>query len=124
MRVALPSLPLQVAATPVPPTVKTVLSVPLVSPLTGPSKFSVRTITSPALSPAVPEKVVRVTAGAGVPSTGAMVSIRGSGAVSMAGMLPACAKALPAASARPLTSAVFNAASSISSWPFWPAWTV
>ena len=58
MRVALPSLPLQVAATPLPPTLKTVLSLPPVRPLTWPSKVIVRAIVSPALSPPLPANVL------------------------------------------------------------------
>ena len=57
---ALPSLPLQVAATPVPPTVKMVALAPLVSPLTGPSKVTVSEIVSPTLLPGEPDTVVVV----------------------------------------------------------------
>ena len=58
MRVALPATPAQVAATAWPPTWKTVLSLPLVRPLTGPSKLSVSVIASPTLLPAAPATVV------------------------------------------------------------------
>ena len=123
MRVVLPLLPLHVAATALLPTLKTVLSLPLVSPLTGPSKVSVSAIVSPTLLPGVPDTVVKATEGAVEPSVGAVVSTTGSGVASMFGMLPpfaVYAKALPAASRTAVTSAVFSAASSIAAWPFCP----
>ena len=73
MRVVLPLTPPQVALTPVPATVKTLLLVPLVSPLTAPSKVRVRVMVSPALLPAVPETMLRAVLGAGLPKV-AMVS--------------------------------------------------
>ena len=88
MRVEPPSPPLHVALTPVPPTVKTWLFVPLVSPLTGPSKVTVSEIVSPTLSPAVPATVVRAMTGAVAASVGAEVSITGSPELSMSGMAP------------------------------------
>ena len=63
MRVALPPLPLQVAATPWPPTLKTVLSVPLVSPMTGLSKVTLSVIVSPALLPGRSATTAVVSAG-------------------------------------------------------------
>ena len=124
MRVSLPSLPLQVAATPWPPTVKMLLLVPLVSPLTGPSKVSVSERVSPTLLPPLPASVVAETAGAVAPSVGGVVSTTGSGVLSMSGMAPAWTKALPTVSWIPPTSAVFNASSSIVTCPPWPAWMV
>ena len=115
MRVVLPSVPLHVALTPVPSSVKTEPAVPLVRPLTGPSKPSVSTMVWPAVLPGTP-----VTAA--LESVGAVVSMVGSGAVSsMAGISPMWAKALPATSRMPASSAAFSAASSIVAGPFWPA---
>ncbi len=49
------------ALTPVPPTVKMVLSVPLVNPFTGPSNVTVSVMVSPALLPGVPAMAVPMT---------------------------------------------------------------
>ena len=70
MRVRPPSLPLHVAATPAPPTVKTWSFVPSVRPLTGPSKVRVMAIVSPTLLPPEPDSAVMAMPGA-TPSVGA-----------------------------------------------------
>ena len=101
-----------------------VLLVPLVRPLTGPSKVSVSEIVSSALLPPLPATVVKATVGAVADKLGADVSTTGSATVSMFGMLPAKVKALPAASLRPATSALFSAPSSIAACPLCNAWTV
>ena len=59
-----PAVPPQVADTPVPATEKMVLLVPLVRPLTAPSKVSVNLMVSLLLLPAVPAIVVRAVEGA------------------------------------------------------------
>ena len=111
-------LPLQAAATPWPPTLKTVLSLPLERPTTGPSKVNVREIDSPTLLPAAPDTVVAVIVGGVATSVGAAVSTTGSALASMAGISPAYTKALPAASRMPSSSAALSAASSMVAWPF------
>ena len=119
MRVA--PLPLHAAATPWPPTLKTVLSLPLERPTTGPSKVNVSEIDSPTLLPAAPDTVVAVIVGGVATSVGAVVSTTGSALTSMAGMSPACTKAFPAASRMPSARAALSAASSMTAGPFCPA---
>ena len=71
----LPSTPLQTADTPASPSLKTVSLLPLVRPLTGLSKVSIKATVSPTLLPAEPAIEVVVTPGKGVvTSTGAEVS--------------------------------------------------
>ena len=100
---------------------KTVLSLPLVRPLTGPSKLIVSAIVSPTLLPLLPATVVRATEGGVAPSVGAAALTTGSGVLSMSAISPGWAKALPAASTMAAASAVFSAASSIVACPVWEA---
>ena len=76
MRVLVPVVPAQAALTPVPATLKMVLSVPLIRPLTLPSKVTVRVMVSPALLPAVPATVLSAVDGTVVACrVGALVSM-------------------------------------------------
>ncbi len=107
MRVAVPAVPPHAAETGTLLTVKTVLLLPVVSPLTLPSKVMVSVMVSPALLPAVPATVERAVAGTVLPSVGATVS--------SVKLLAPAALALPAASVAmaltlmlPLPSAVMS----------------
>ena len=77
VRVLVPAVPPQVALTPASATLKMVLSVPVVRPLTSPSKVMVSVMVSPALVPAVPAIATPNAATGAVPlSVGAVVSTR------------------------------------------------